>query len=80
MIAILICATIIILISLYLGYLRLKAKQAVDNAPRADMFLCEQHGPISSKSLFYLDIGADKKMPYCPRCLEQRFKEAKAKN
>jgi hypothetical protein len=68
---------LLIITGIYIFGLALWAKHLVNSAPKTDMHLCDKHGPIAGKYLMKIDIGGDKPMPYCPRCYEERMKEAK---
>ncbi len=75
-----------------LGYtiaLWCQAQSHMDTAPKRDMVICEKHGAfhaeaaidINAPGLEIMTTTGEKTrgvFPYCPRCFEDRIREAKA--
>lgn len=76
------------LLFIYVALVRWAAKQSVDKSPRAEMFVCDTHGPMPIGATMLLFDGD---MDYslhpesqtlrgpiraCPICFEQKIKHA----
>lgn len=86
-----IAAALCIIVVVYLLVTYVQAKSHIDTAPKTEMFLCPKHGAmpmaatmdINPQELeFEMEFGAvtTGRIPYCPRCYEDRIKEADAKH
>lgn len=66
-----------VLLVVYIAFCSLKAKVYVADLPRDTMFMCDVHGPVSSKRTLKLDILTGKPQEYCSLCFHDRMKAAK---
>lgn len=69
----------IILAVLYIMLMVYDAKHGVGKSPRTDMFTCDKHGAIPSKYVHQLSGVTEKPVPYCPFCMEDKFKAVRQK-
>jgi hypothetical protein len=62
----------------YLLYVVLQAWYETKDAPRVPMFLCPKHGAVPTKYTLKLNVFSDRPVEYCPFCMADKMKAAKA--
>lgn len=82
---------LIVFASLFYAFvLMVQAKSHIDTSPKRDMVICPKHGAFHAEAA--IDINTPgleletttgektrDKFPYCPRCFEDRIREAKGR-